>query len=124
MWSSLAGVSFALLLLKCKQVKRKELSYLLFIMQLSQSSQHLRDGRAVHLHPALQKVSAMRNDLLLTLNSDLACPVGKSLSPTKSVTIQLAKAARGKGLLETFSSSQVSNWGNYTMPLFSAFVWL
>lgn len=72
-------------------------------MQLSQSSRHLWDGRAVHLHQDLQKVSAMRNDLLLTLNRTvLVSSVEKSLSQTKSVTIQPAKAARGKSLLETF----------------------
>lgn len=96
--------------------------YLLFIMQLSQSSQHLWHGRAVHLHQDLQKVSAMRNYLLLTFNSVLACCVGKSLSQTKLVTIQLAKTATGKSLLETFPSSPVSTLGNNTCHFLPAFL--
>lgn len=96
--------------------------YLLFIMQLSQSSQHLWHGRAVHLHQDLQKVSAMRNYLLLTLNRVLACSAGKSPSQTKLVTIQLAKTATGKSLLETFPSSPVSSLGNHTCHFLPAFL--
>lgn len=84
-------------------------------MHLSLISQHLQDRRAVHLHWDLQKVSAMRNDLLLTLNSfGLFC--GKKPFSNKIGHNSTSKGSKGQKFTWNLSFFTSLQFGESYMP--------